>query len=193
MKETRPNVLLIMVDQMRTPRWFPAGTTLPAYERLRREGLTVENSFVVANPCSPSRASIVTGLHYTQHGIHSNVAGPGSRGVPSLDPRLPTIGHAFRRAGYRTPYLGKWHLSAPADVEGTQLERYGFEAWQGHDYEGFPNQGLAEDPGFASRAADWLREHAQDGPWFLTCCVHQPARHHVLQPGRAAGRLSVGV
>lgn len=174
----RPNVLLLMVDQMRTPRWFPRDASFPAYERLRREGLFFENSFVCANPCSPSRASIVTGLHYTQHGIHSNVAGPGTQGVPSLDPRLPTIGHAFRRAGWRTPYFGKWHLSAPHDVERAGLDAYGFEDWQGRDYEGFPYQGVNEDGGFADRAIAWLRDHAHDGPWFLTCSFINP--HDVM-------------
>ncbi len=174
MTADRPNVLLLMVDQMRTPRWFPRDARFPAYERLRREGLFFENSFVCANPCSPSRASIVTGLHYTQHGIHSNVAGPGSQGMPSLDPRLPTVGHAFQRAGWRTPYFGKWHLAAPQDVEGVGLGRYGFEGWEGRDYEGAPYQGINEDGGFADRAIAWLREHAHGGPWFLTCSFINP-------------------
>src|SRR5204862_436674 len=39
MMAARPNILLIMLDQMRTPRWFPKHAALPAYERLNREGL----------------------------------------------------------------------------------------------------------------------------------------------------------
>jgi len=178
MPPTCPNILLLMVDQMRTPRWFPAGTAFPAYDRLRREGRSFERSYVVANPCSPSRASIMTGLHYTQHGIFGNVDADGIPGIPSLDPRIPTVGHAFQRAGYKTPYVGKWHLTSPADIEGVGLSAYGFEGWDGPDAEGKPLQGLAEDPGFATRAAAWIRDHAHDGPWFLTCSFVNP--HDVM-------------
>ena len=174
MNERRPNILILMVDQMRLPRWFPKDAALPTYDRLRREGLLFENSFVCANPCSPSRAGIVTGLHYTQHGIHSNVAGPGTQGMASLDPRLPTFGHVFKRAGYRTPYIGKWHLTSPAQYEGVGLAPYGFEEWQGPDCEGFPLQGLREDPGFATRAVAWLEENVLRGPWILTCSFVNP-------------------
>jgi arylsulfatase A-like enzyme len=172
--ERRPNVLLILVDQMRLPRWFPAALALPAYDRLRREGRVFSNAFVSANPCSPSRAGIVTGLHYTQHGVHSNVVGPRSSGMPSLDPRWPTFAHAFRRAGYRTPYFGKWHLTAPDDYAAAGLSAYGFEAWQGPDCEGLPLQGLREDGGFAGQAAAWLAEQATRGPWLLTCSFINP-------------------
>lgn len=169
-----PNVLLVMVDQMRLPRWFPVGERLPAYDRLRAEGLSFENAFACANPCSPSRASIVTGLHYAQHGICANVAGTGTRGIASLDPCIPTYGHAFRRVGYRTPYVGKWHLSTPDDYADLGLERYGFEGWHGPDREGHPLQGLREDADVASEAIAWLGAHAARGPWFLTCSFVNP-------------------
>ncbi len=174
MSSRRPNILLILVDQMRLPRWFPAGVPLPAYDRLQREGRSFNQAFVSANPCSPSRASLVTGLHYTQHGIRSNVVGSGSSGMPSLDPRWPTFGHAFREAGYRTPYIGKWHLSAPPDLVDRGLAAYGFEEWKGPDCEGLPWQGLQQDGQFAEQAARWLAVHATRGPWLLTCSFINP-------------------
>lgn len=173
-EKVAPNVLLVMVDQMRLPRWFPIGERLSAYDRLRAEGLSFENAFACANPCSPSRASIVTGLHYSQHGICANVAGTGTPGIASLDPCLPTYGHAFRRAGYRTPYVGKWHLSTPDDYASVGLERYGFEGWHGPDREGHPLQGLREDADVSREAIAWLGAYAADGPWFLTCSFVNP-------------------
>ena len=77
----RPNVLLIIVDQMRMPCWFPEDARLPAFERLRKEGLTFANHFTSAVPCSPSRASLFTGLHMPQHGMNQNVSAE-AYGIP---------------------------------------------------------------------------------------------------------------
>jgi len=170
--ETRPNVLLIIVDQWREPRWFPEKVKLPGYERLCKEGLNFTNHFVSAVPCSPSRACLLTGRHLNQHGVESNV----HKGLnqPSLDPDIPTLGHLFKKAGYRTPYFGKWHLTELGELEGRRLEPYGFEDWQGIDHIGAPFEGLEYDRSFASRAIHWLRRNGKRTPWFLTCSFVNP-------------------
>ena len=168
----RPNVLLVLVDQWRQPRWFPAEAKLPAFDRLRREGLSFTNHYVSAVPCSPSRACLFTGLHLTQHGVPNNV----NFGMnPSLDPRIPTLGHHFKAAGYRTPYFGKWHLTVPADRRRIGLSAYGFEDWRGPDHQGTPLDGTTNDLRFAAQAVNWLDQNGRGStPWFLTCSLINP-------------------
>jgi len=167
----RPNVLLVIADQWRMPRWFPEKAELPGFDRLRREGLTFTNSFVSAVPCSPSRACLFTGLHLTQHGVQNNV---NLNMSPSLDPRIPTLGHRFQEAGFRTPYFGKWHLTEPDEYRRAGLTAYGFEAWHGPDHDGTPLDGTQHDPRFARQAIHWLRRHGHEQPWFLTCSMINP-------------------
>ena len=168
----RPNVLLIICDQWREPRWFPEKVNLPGYERLCKEGLNFTNHFASAVPCSPSRACLFTGMHLTQHGVESNV--DPTTGHASLDPRIPTLGHRFKEAGYRTPYLGKWHLSQDKDYADKGLAAYGYEGWHGPDHDGIPYDGLEHDGLFAEQSIRWLRQHGKKGPFFLTCSLINP-------------------
>ena len=169
--QDRPNVLLIICDQWREPRWFPEKVSLPGYERLCKEGLNFTNHFVSAVPCSPSRACLFTGMHLTQHGVETNV---NLNAHPSMDPGIPTLGHRFKEAGYRTPYLGKWHLTLHSDYENKGLTAYGFEDWIGPDHDGVPYDGLEHDSLFVDESINWLRQHGKKGPFFLTCSVINP-------------------
>ncbi len=182
--QPRPNVLLIIVDQMRKPRWFPERAHLPALERLKSEGVSFENHFTSAVPCSPSRASLLTGLHVPQHGVKINMAMPGGPGNESLDPKLTTIGHIFQKAGYRTPYFGKWHLSVHHDYQKDGLSRYGFEDWKGPDRDGWPLEGLQRDAKFADQAINWIENNNDSRPWFLTCSLINP--HDIMHYRRLA-------
>lgn len=181
MADDRPrNLLFIIVDQMRSRCWFPPELRLPGIERLEREGISFTSHFTSAVPCTPSRACMLTGLHMTQHGIRHNVpAIPGLiPGGASLDPAIPTLGHVFRKAGYRTPYFGKWHLTRHAEYWKDGLTPYGFEAWHGPDGDGWPLQGLNNDPRYAHQAISWLKNNGRAGPWFLTCSLINP--HDVM-------------
>ena len=168
----RPNVLLILVDQWREPRWFPEKVNLPGYQRLCKEGLNFTNHFASAVPCSPSRACLFTGMHLNQHGVEDNV--DPMTGHPSLDPSIPTLGHRFKEAGYRTPYFGKWHLTTASDCKTKGLSAYGFEDWHGPDHDGLPYDGLEHDGLFAEQSIHWLRQHGKKGPFFLTCSMINP-------------------
>lgn len=187
----RPNVLLVLVDQWRMPRWFPEGARLPGFERMRREGLSFTNHFVSAVPCSPSRACLFTGLHLTQHNVQTNV---NFNMTPSLDPRIPTLAHRFSAAGYRTPYFGKWHLTETRDYRGHGLTAYGFEDWHGPDHDGAPHDGTINDPRYAQHSINWLNLHGKKAPWFLTCSMINPHDicyyHRMVAPSIAAPRAS---
>ncbi len=115
----RPNIVFILVDEMRFPSVFPAGVDTPA-EFLRRfmpnvfslwqHGVKFEGYYSSGNACSPARATIATGLYPHQQWL---LATRTSSSGPALQPGFPTYGKLLRQFGYQTPYFGKWHLSTP--------------------------------------------------------------------------------
>jgi len=159
---------------------------LPWRERLRTEGIELTNYYTHSSPCSPSRASLFTGQYIPQHRVVDNVIMPEH---VELDPAIPTIGSILRDAGYRSSYIGKWHLSQAVSPD---MTAYGFADWEGNDrhFMGWAGTGVHFDPIIAANAAAWLRDHAStlDQPWFLTVALVNP--HDVMwfpidQPGYA--------
>ena len=68
----RPNILVIIVDQMRSPQWFPdakrLGELLPNLDRLRQRSVSFESHYSASNMCTPSRGVLTTGLYSHQTG-----------------------------------------------------------------------------------------------------------------------------
>jgi arylsulfatase len=173
----RPNILMVVSDQERQRDWIPADLVLPNRQRLIDDGLEFTRYYTHSSPCSPSRASLMTGRYVPQHGVTDNVIAPAHR---ELDPAIPTLGHLLRGAGYRTSYIGKWHLSQAVQPD---MEAYGFSDWQGNDrhFMGWAGTGMAFDPPIADQAAGWLRDNAAarpDQPWFLVVALVNP--HDVM-------------
>ncbi|WP_327660791.1 MULTISPECIES: sulfatase-like hydrolase/transferase [unclassified Streptomyces] len=171
----RPNILLVVSDQERQRDWLPATVELPWRERLLAEGMEFTNYWTHSSPCSPSRATMMTGQYVTQHQVAENVIFPWQ---PELDPSVTTIGGALRQAGYRSSYIGKWHLSRSARPD---MEAYGYGDWDGNDHHfmGLAGTGVHFDPVIANNAAHWLRRNARaDEPWFLTVALVNP--HDVM-------------
>ena len=112
-REGRPNILLIMADDLGAENLACYGNTVyqtPNLDHLAREGARFENAF--ATPvCSPTRAMILTGLYPNRTGIMERMDSPND---PEKNNRLPvhlkTFGHVFQEAGYKTAIAGKWHL-----------------------------------------------------------------------------------
>ena len=111
-----PSVLFVLVDDL---RWDVAAAPVetPHLERLAREGARFSHAFVTTSLCSPSRASILTGLYAHAHGVVSNER-------LTLDPALPTFPGLLQQAGYRTGFFGKWHIGRG------QPAHPGFETWR---------------------------------------------------------------
>ena len=113
----KPNLLFILTDQQRSDTMECYGNSLiqtPNLNSLARESSVFEHAYVSQPICTPSRASIMTGLYPQSHGLTTN-------GIP-LGPETRTIAEMVS-ADYLCGYYGKWHL-------GDELRpQHGFDRW----------------------------------------------------------------
>ena len=114
-----PNIVILITDQERLPQYWPDGwadTNLPNRKRLAKHGLTFTNAFCNAAMCSPSRATLFTGLYPAQHGVE-HVLNAANTEQPTLQPATQNMARMLVTAGYDVQYRGKWHMSK--DPSGT--------------------------------------------------------------------------
>ena len=114
MTPPKPNVLLITSDQQ---HYDTLGATnprirTPALDRLAREGARFDRAYCPNPTCTPTRASIITGMYPSQHGAWSL----GTK----LFEDVPTVGDCFRKAGYDTALIGKAHFQPLATRPGME-------------------------------------------------------------------------
>ncbi len=143
----QPNFLFILVDDLgyMDVGAYNAATfyETPHIDRLAREGVRFTDAYAAAPVCSPTRASIMTGLYPVRMGTTNWFGAPQPTTVGSNWTRnrrmLPapyeaqlaheevTIAETLKEAGYRTFFAGKWHLGP----EGSYPEDHGFEINKG--------------------------------------------------------------
>jgi arylsulfatase len=103
---TRPNILFVMVDEM---RWDAMGcekhpvVSTPNLDKLARQGVRFASSYTVSPVCSPARASVFTGRYAHVHGVTTNAI-PAANG----EIFLPSI---LKHHGYHTAIAGKLHYA----------------------------------------------------------------------------------
>lgn len=109
----------------------------PRMDAMAENGVHLKNAFVTTSLCSPSRASILTGLYTHKHRVIDNnrLVPPGTKFFPEW----------LQKAGYVTAYIGKWHMGGATDEP-----RPGFDHWvsfrgQGHYLPPNPNYTLNVD------------------------------------------------
>lgn len=111
---------MVLTDQQRFDTIQALGSKFaaktPAMDSLVRDGVSFDNAFCTAPICSPSRATLMTGLYPSQAGVPGNLNDPS----PPLSAGLMTVGKRLQQAGYETVYHGKWHL-------GGDIHDHGFE------------------------------------------------------------------
>src|SRR5699024_3298046 len=123
----QPNVIVFFTDQQRHDsagvHGNPLGLT-PNFDRIAKEGTHIYNSFTCAPVCGPARACWQTGTHITTNSTYKN-------GIP-LTNDLPHLADCFNSAGYKTGYIGKWHLSSDTGTGAVPKERRGgYQSWLG--------------------------------------------------------------
>jgi len=180
----RPNILLIMCDQYRFPRFSgpeggfppeldnilgfqgevddqnPFAKFFPGLIRLRRDAVVLRNHTIAASACTPSRAVMFTGQYGTRTGVTQTDGMFKSGDEPGFQwlkaDGIPTLGDWMRGAGYSTHYFGKWHLHHSS----SSLQSYGFSNWETSypDPHGASanNLGVYRDFGFADEACTFL-------------------------------------
>jgi arylsulfatase A-like enzyme len=185
--KTRPNILFVLVDQMRFPPHSPSGDLaalnqilrftpgditdnpyaryFPGFVRLRRNAVSLQNHTIASSACVPSRSAIMTGQYSARSGV-SQTEGmfkidtdPAFPWLPSDG--VPTLGDWFRAAGYQTHYFGRWDLSNPPVGS---LESWGFADWE-YSYPsdqrfGTPNLGIYRDIGYTDLVRTFLNRKA---------------------------------
>lgn len=125
-----PNVVLILADDLGVRDVGCFGSTYyetPNLDRLASRGVRLTNAYSASPLCSPTRSSIMTGLHPARIGITAPVchlpavqlkkelaAGDGrvriANSITRLSPEYYTLAEALRDVGYATGHFGKWHL-----------------------------------------------------------------------------------
>jgi arylsulfatase A-like enzyme len=171
-----PNILVVMVDQMRTPQWFSNGSAakrlMPNLARLREGAVSFAGHYTAANDCTPARSALLTGLHTHQTGCMIT-------GGSTLDPGFPTWGTMLRELGYRTHWFGKWHLTHgdnlwDAHEDAGALEPYGFSGGTYPSPDGAPGQGWRVDPHIVTQYEQWLARAPKRTPWHTTVSLVNP-------------------
>jgi N-acetylglucosamine-6-sulfatase len=130
--ETRPNVLLVIVDDLRSDEFGAGGhpyLKTPSVDRIAREGASFSQAIHATPLCSPNRACLLTGQYVARHCVYNNA----DRSL--LSHLLPTFPRQLQRAGYTTGFVGKWHMG------NDPTPRPGFDSWVS-----FAGQGKIVDP-----------------------------------------------
>ncbi|MFB3785830.1 MAG: sulfatase [bacterium] len=139
----RRNMIFILIDDMRFDSLSCMGHPFihtPNLDRLANEGVLFEHAYVTTSLCSPSRASILSGQYAHTHGVLDN-----STLLPAETPIFPI---ELQKHGYRTAYIGKWHMGG-----GTDQPRPGFDHWIS-----FRGQGVYNNPTFNINGQSVKRE-----------------------------------
>ncbi len=155
----RPNILLISTDQQ---HFSALGTvnpkiSTPNLDRLCREGSRFDRAYCPSPVCTPSRASIITGMYPSHHGAWTI-------GV-KLPEDTETLGHALSAAGYRTGLIGKAHFQPLAEpsLEAQPVLR-DLDFWRGFNgpWYGFDHIELArnhaDEPHVGQHYAVWMED-----------------------------------
>lgn len=117
----QPNVILIITDDLGNTGlsgWGSSFYETPHIDALAKSGVLFKNFYSASCLCSPARASLMTGKYPQRVGITEYIESTRKTGPHSHETTLPqteiTLGEAFKKNGYQTGYIGKWHLGAEA-------------------------------------------------------------------------------
>ncbi len=197
----KPNVIVILTDDQ---GWADLGCYgsedlyTPNMDKLAKEGVRFTQFYAAASVCSPSRASMLTGMNPHAAGLPGNAS--SSKGKEGMPTDRFTIAEMMKQAGYSTGQVGKWHLGYTPE---TMPNGQGFDSSFGHmggcidNYSHFfywngPNRHDLWENGeeiwrdgqyfpdlMEAQAEEFIETHQKD-PFFLYYAINLP--HYPLQP-----------
>ncbi|WP_129668545.1 arylsulfatase [Phytoactinopolyspora endophytica] len=177
-QEQRPNVVLILADDLGYSdiRCYGGEIDTPNLDRLAAGGLRMSQFYNTAR-CSPSRASLLTGLHPHQTGIGILVEDQRPHGYQGfLNDRCVTVAEVLRSHGYGTYMSGKWHLTGNTDrLDGAWPTERGFDRFYGT----LAGAGSYYNPATLTRDTTPISESQLPGDWFYTDAISDQAASFV--------------
>jgi arylsulfatase A len=178
--QEKPNIVFILADDLGhsdisynnpDPAKF---RYTPNLDSICREGLYLEN-FYTHHVCSPSRAGLLTGRHYTRVGSGNEVGG-------TLDNSIPNVAKDLKSQGYVTGAFGKWHnsyMNFPEEGNGVMVSKpdecdtanYIFENFKQIDWgEGVNAYGFDHWMGYYGGGGDYFTKYSnwhKDINWWV--------------------------
>ena len=199
----RPNILMFMTDNQPAELLGCYGNdeiSTPHIDALAADGFQFDNAFCVNGMCSPCRASVMTGLMPSQHGIHTWIDDRLRQKWPenwnALD-EFTTLPEILARNGYQTALIGKYHMGAPEIAQngfqhwvtsphghvtdfwnGTYIENGKRQTYEGHSVDYFTNKTI-----------EYLDRARADMPFFAFVPYNAPYGHWPALKGRAKNRF----
>ena len=176
----RPNILFLMPDQLRAQALGCEGNEdvqTPNIDRLASQGVRLRRTFANTPVCCPARAVLLTGQYAHRNGMVANDL--------RLRENSVSLARILRGAGYRTGFVGKWHLDGGPRMPGfvpPGERRQGFEYWAANEcnHSHFNNTYFRDTPeplrlgkfeaeGWADLGVEFLRAARTDTrPFYLT-------------------------
>jgi arylsulfatase A len=191
----KPNIVLLLADDLGWTGLSSFGSDYyetPNLDQLAARGIKFTNAYSGCTVCSPTRASLMTGLYPARLHLTDFIAGQNRQyaklSIPDwtkgLEKERTTVAEALKQGGYRTIHIGKWHLDFPGEKDQGPTT-HGFDV--SHDNPPgtkgyFINDKTVKSLGLKSNfSTDYLTNKAieeleatKDEPFFLYMAYHVP-------------------
>jgi arylsulfatase A-like enzyme len=184
MNSRQPNILLVMVDNQPASMMGCYGNDeifSPHLDTLASNGVLFRNTFCPNAMCSPSRASMFTGLMPSQHGIHTwlddDLMDTWPEGYNAID-EFETLPETLAKKGYQTAMIGKYHLGHADEPQNGFKHWVAMEKGTMESFYGVPmiengQRHIAPEHAgdyFTKKSLEYLDQHAgpNDPPFFLS-------------------------
>ncbi|MBT4519345.1 MAG: sulfatase-like hydrolase/transferase [Halieaceae bacterium] len=200
----KPNILFILADNQHAGLIGAYGNPdikTPHIDRLAETGVKFTRAFAANGMCSPTRATLMTGLMPSQHGLHDWLNDEEMAALPrewSAIAEFRSVPYTLKRNGYKTAMIGKWHLGQPWQAP------LGFDHWMtfasGHTTDFWKNTiiengDVSEIEGrhmvdyFGDKAVEYIQQlRKDDKPFFLQVSFDGPYMDPPTNMGPARNR-----
>ena len=180
-----PNIVLMLCDDIRWDALGCAGhphLRTPNIDRLASEGVYFENMFCTTSLCSPSRATILSGLYAHSHGVTNNFT--------EYPENLASFPRQLQKAGYTTAYYGKWHMGEKNDNPRPGFDEFVTHRGQGKYFDtefNFNGKNRRVVPGYyttviTDMSIAWMQKHHKESGKPFMLMIGQKAPHSFYFP-----------
>ncbi len=202
-RDIQPNILFIVADNQPASILGAYGNPdvkTPSIDRLANEGVRFTHAFAVHGMCSPTRATLLTGLLPSQHGVQDWLDDEEMENWPSdwnAIREYRTLPYTLKNQGYQTSLIGKWHLGQPSPPDEW------FDYWVtfnlGHTIDFWNNEindnskkykleGQHSVDFFSDKAVAYLENYDHQNPFFLMVTYNGPYMNPPTNLGAAKNR-----